>query len=230
MGQDYAVLDLCYSWEGEEQHLHPVVLLGRKDVVLVDCGYPGSLAQLEEQLARHGLDPAALTTLVLTHQDDDHMGSAAALKAKYPQIQIAASPLEAPYLSGAQKNLRLRQAGELQAALPPEQQAWGEAFCARLRAVSPVAVDLFLRPGDTFDWAGGCTVVATPGHTPGHLSLHLTAHDLMITGDAAVWENGGLVVANPQFCLDLPAAEASLARLKACRCRDYLCYHGGFGR
>ena len=58
----------------------------------------------------------------------------------------------------------------------------------------------------------------------------LTAHDLMITGDAAVWENGGLVVANPQFCLDLPAAEASLARLKACRCRDYLCYHGGFGR
>ena len=69
--------------------------------------------------------------------------------------------------------------------------------------------------------------MATPGHTPGHISLYLPTLHAVITGDAAVVEAGELAVANPQFALDLPRAEASLARLLELPCDTYYCYHGG---
>ena len=87
----YAVLRLHYSMDGAEQVLCPVVLFGAEDTVLVDCGYPDSLEQLEEALRACGVEARDLTKLVLTHQDDDHMGAAAALKAKYPALQVLAS-------------------------------------------------------------------------------------------------------------------------------------------
>lgn len=227
MERAYAVLRLHYIIDGAEQVLCPVVLFGAEDTVLVDCGYPGSLEQLEEALRACGVEAGALTKLVLTHQDDDHMGGAAALKAKYPALRVLASPEEAPYIQGQQKNLRLQQAEALQDLLPEAQKAWGERFCGRLRALQGVQVDALIREGDSFDWGGGCRVLATPGHTPGHLSLVSVRGDFCVTGDAAVFENGGLAVANPDFCLNPEEAERSLRRLQDLPCTRYICYHGG---
>lgn len=218
-------LRLCCG--GSSQALCPVLLSGADGPVLIDCGYPGSLEELEAQLRAHGTELRALSALVLTHQDDDHMGAAAELKERHPALRILASAREAPYISGREKNLRLRQAEALQPQLPPESQDWGRAFCRRLSALRPVPVDELLRPGDRFDWGGGCQILATPGHTPGHISIRSTEDEFLITGDAAVLEEGRLALANPGFCLDLPEAERSLALLKRSHCRRIICYHGG---
>ena len=227
MQTSYCMLDLVYSFHGARQHLYPTVLFYTHDVVLIDCGYPDSVEQLENQLLLHGIHPEALTMLVLTHQDDDHIGSAAAWKAKYPAIQLAASALEAPYISGTRKNLRLSQAEALQSQLPKAQQDWGMQFCARLQQLQPAAIDRILHAGDTFSWGGGCEILATPGHTPGHISIRSLRNDFLITGDAAVPENGQLAIANPEFCLDLNTAQHSLKYIQAYHCPTYLCYHGG---
>ncbi len=227
MKNPYKMLDLTYAWNGMEQHLYPMVLFGGKDLVLVDCGYPGSLKLLEAALNIHGSSLECVTKLVLTHQDDDHMGAAAELKERCPSIQILSSEEEAPYISGARKNLRLQQAEEMQAHLPPEQQEFGRQFCERLRRVKSVPVDGILHPGDRFDWGGGCEIIGTPGHTPGHISIRALNGEYLITGDAAAAENGALTVANPEYCLDLKTAVKSLEQLKAYSCRRCFCYHGG---
>lgn len=227
MDQPYLLLSLRYAWDGMEQCVHPVLLFGEGDTVLVDCGYPGSLEQLEAELRSHSIPPERLTKLVLTHQDDDHAGAAAEIKARYPAIQILASEAEAPYIAGERKNLRLCQAENLQTSLPEDQQEFGRQFCDRLRRVKPVPVDRALRPGETFDWGGGCAILATPGHTPGHISIRALDGGFLVAGDAAVVEEGALAVANPEYCMDIEAASKSLERLKRLGSRRWLCYHGG---
>ena len=221
------VLDIQFEFQGAADHIYPVLLLNESDAVLVDCGYPGFMGLIESAMKRHGVSAADLTKIVLTHQDDDHMGAASEFVGKYPHIQIAASAVEAPYISGAKKNLRLEQAERMQKDLPESQQEFGRQFCERLRKVQPVAVDLPLHGGDRFDWGGGCEIVSTPCHTPGHISLLLRDTRTVITGDAAVIEDNHLSVANPQFCLDLALAERSLEQIREMGCKRCICYHGG---
>lgn len=227
MNEKYIVLKLSYTFNEMEQLVFPVVLLGTDDIVLVDCGYPGSLNQLEEQLRYHDVEPSSLTKIVLTHQDDDHIGAAAEMKEKYPKIQIFASHIEEPYLSGKAKNLRLQQAEEMQKLLPEDQKAWGEQFCDRFRSLQPLKINRKLYSGDVFDWGGGCEIIETPGHTPGHISIRSLNNEFLITGDAGVLEGNQLIIANPEYSLNLGDAKKSLEKILSYNSDRYICYHGG---
>lgn len=149
------------------------------------------------------------------------------MKQKYPKIQVVASEKESPYISGIAKSLRLEQAEAMQAILPEEQKQFGVDFCNMLRKVCPVPVDLAVRGGEVLDWCGGCTIISTPGHTPGHISLYINKKKVLITGDAAVLENGELVIANPQFTLDIKEAEKSFHKIINYAAKEFICYHGG---
>ena len=226
---DYKILRLYITapFGDTVNTVYPTLLWDEKNVVLVDCGFIGSLPMLEKELAKYGLSAQLLTGLVLTHHDHDHMGAAAALKRVNPKLKIFASQAEAPYISAQEKPLRLKQAEELQEMLPPDRQDFGRAFCEMLRRVEPVMVDEFLHDGDRFDWCGGCRIIATPGHTPGHISLFIEDDSIVITGDAMALEDGQPVIANPQFTLDLISAEDSMKKLLSLKANAYYCYHGG---
>lgn len=45
-------------------------------------------------------------------------------------------------------------------------------------------------------------MISTSGHMPDHISMFLTETNSIVTGDAAVIEDGELVISNPQFTLD----------------------------
>lgn len=223
----YKVLDITFLNAGAEEHIYPVLLLDEEETVLVDCGYPGSMELVEAEMYKAGVSPHSLTKILLTHHDDDHMGAAAEFVRKYPEIKIAASLKERPYISGRGISLRLEQAERMQEFLPEEQKEYGLQFCERLKRVNPVKVDLEVGDHDCFSWGGGCEIIHTPGHTPGHIAVWLKGADVLITGDAAALEENQLTVANPQFCLDLESAEKSLELIKRMGCRKYICYHGG---
>lgn len=227
MGHKVIPLTITMMYGDTEHTVSPTLLWDEQHIILVDCGFIGSLKILESALEKQGLSSNRITGLVLTHHDHDHMGAAAALKRMNPAINIYASAAEAPYIAAQQKPLRLRQAEELQKTLPPEQKAFGEAFCALLRRVEPVAPDYILKDGAHMPWCGGCRVIATPGHTPGHISLLLENDSIIVTGDAIALENGLPVIANPQFTLDMKKATQSLGNLLSMHAKAYYCYHGG---
>ena len=207
--------------------LHPVVLKDHESMVLIDCGYTGFLAAIEQAMEENNFSCSDLTHVLITHQDHDHMGALSELKQKYPWIKVVAGKKESPYISGRLKSLRLEQAEAMQQDLPEEQKQFGLDFCNILRNVRPVDVDLEVQDGDVFSWCGGCTIVATPGHTPGHISVYVNQKRVMITGDGAALENGTLVVANPQYALDIKNAEASLEKIVKYGAKEIICYHGG---
>ncbi|MEA5028689.1 MAG: MBL fold metallo-hydrolase [Sphaerochaeta associata] len=214
----------------KEVPIHPIVLQDDEHLILVDCGFIGSLRLLEIELGKHGISIEQLTALVLTHHDHDHMGAAAALKRANPRIQIYSSLEESVYISAREKPLRLVQAEELQAQLPPQQQAFGRMFCDMLRRVEPVTVDAHLTDSQETGWCGGCQVLLSAGHTPGHLSLYCKELDAVIVGDAFALEQNTPVLANPQFTLDVEMAKRSMEKLLSLKARTYYCYHGGIYR
>ncbi|WP_460644741.1 MBL fold metallo-hydrolase [Lacrimispora brassicae] len=221
------MLNISFPYENETRTIHPVLLLSASDVVLVDCGYPGFLPLLEEAMESKGVHPGSLTKVVITHHDDDHMGALYEIKEKYPDVKVVAGSLESGYISGERKSLRLLQAEEMLDVLPEDQKPFGIQFCESLRRVRPVPVDIMVKAGDHFDWAGGCEILETPGHMPGHISLYFKESNSVITGDAAVIHGNQLVIANPQFTLDLNRAKDSLEKLISLNGDRYYCYHGG---
>ncbi|MCJ8011489.1 MBL fold metallo-hydrolase [Paenibacillus sp. KQZ6P-2] len=220
-------LDLKFMYNEIEMVIHPTVIQDDHETILVDCGYPGMLPLLEEELNNKGISPESLTKVLITHHDDDHMGALYELIEKYPNIQVIASDMEQDYISGQKKSLRLIQAEEMLQYLPESEKDFGLAFIDRLKNIKNVPVDLVVTDGDTLEWAGGCTILSTPGHTPGHISIYNQKLDTVITGDAAVIEDNTLKVANPNFALNLADAEKSLNKLINLNARKYYCYHGG---
>jgi glyoxylase-like metal-dependent hydrolase (beta-lactamase superfamily II) len=224
---DIIVLNIKFKFGDIEDIIHPVILKDNDEMMLVDCGYIGFMSIIEDAIKSEGLDCNQLTKILITHHDHDHMGALADFKLKYPNIKVVASEFEAPYISGQKKSLRLEQAEELQSTLSDEQKPFGKAFCEILRKVRPVKVDMIVHDGEVINWCGGCEIIGTPGHTPGHISLYLKSKKTIITGDAATLENNELVIANPQFTIDIDNANKSILKLLSYDAKTFICYHGG---
>lgn len=221
------ILKIPFSFGGINDAIYPVVLRDEWHMVLVDCGYVGFLKKIERAMENEGLHCKDLTHVLITHHDHDHMGTLSELKRTYPQIRVVTSRTEKPYINGECKPLRLVQAEAMQPSLPPEQQAFGRAFCEMLAKVQPVSVDDLVQNDECLPWCGGCVVVATPGHTKGHISLYLPASQTLIAGDAAVLEGQTLTIANPQYALDIAKARQSLNLIIHSKAKRIICYHGG---
>lgn len=217
-------LDIVSSPFGAPVALHPTLIECGSEIILVDCGYPGSLELIEAQLMLHGLTIKDLTTVIVTHDDIDHVGGLFELQRANPNLKVAASSTEAPFIEGKLKSLRLVQAEQAVDKLPGEMIDWALTFQRELRAIKRVPVDQHLSEGQFNDLI---QVVNTPGHTPGHISLYIPSRRTMIVGDAMVFENDELEIANPDFTLNLQAAIESVKKLTDFEIDELHCYHGG---
>ncbi|PYI53139.1 MBL fold metallo-hydrolase [Paenibacillus flagellatus] len=221
------LLDIAFEQGGRHNVITPVLLRDERETILVDCGYPHFYPHFRSAVERHGLQLDAITKIVVTHHDMDHIGALAALKRAHPQIEVIAYEEEEPYIRGEKKSLRLVQAESTYDGLPDESKPWAEQFIRYLRSVEPAPVDRTVAAGETLPWCGGIEIVHTPGHMPGHISLYLPASQTMIAGDAVVIEEGKLNIANPQFTLDMDEAVRSVRRLLEYDIERLICYHGG---
>lgn len=224
------LIEIKFEHNGQKQTITPVILEDENDTILIDCGYPNFIHLLEEAVNRHHVNLSSITKLILTHHDMDHIGSLATLKRIYPHINIIAHELEAPYIEGKKKSLRLVQAESTFNELSDEEKPYAEQFISLLQSIEPATVYQTVSHKERLPWCGGIEIVHTPGHMPGHISLYLSVSKTLVAADAVVIENGELAIANPQYTMDLEEAIRSLKRLLEYDIDQLICYHGGLFR
>lgn len=183
---------------------------------LVDTGLPGQLDAISTLLAEANVQPQDLTTIILTHQDIDHVGSLADL-VQVSAARVLAHATEAPYIDGTR----------LPRFATPEAQAQRPELRAVAEQFQPTPVDELLEDGTRLDLAGGVRIVFTPGHTPGHSCLYLERSKALIAGDALTAHEGQLRGPNTGATLDMATAIQSLQKLAALDVSTIVCYHGG---
>ncbi|MEG7843204.1 MBL fold metallo-hydrolase [Bacillus mobilis] len=219
-------LPIVFEFNGAKQCIYPSLIIINNELTLVDTSYINFLPLIEDAILKHGYEMKNLKNIIITHYDDDHIGSLYDFKVKYPHVNIIASEIESQYINGDIKSERLAQAEVMLQRLPIEEKEFGEWFIQQLKNIRHISVDEKVCDGQMI-LNNECQIVATPGHTSGHISLYFPNSNCVITGDAAVQENCELVIANPNFCLDIEKAEESLKRIKNLKAATYYCYHGG---
>ncbi|MBM7646202.1 glyoxylase-like metal-dependent hydrolase (beta-lactamase superfamily II) [Scopulibacillus daqui] len=219
-------LPIEFAYNGQKNIIYPSLIILNNELTLVDTGYTNFITLIENEILKHGYEMKQLKHIIITHYDDDHIGSLYDFKNKYPWINIIASETESKYISGEMKAERLVQAEDMLGKLPNEAIEFGNRFIQQLKNLKHVPVDTKVNDGDMI-LENQCRVIATPGHTSGHISLYFPSLQSVITGDAAVNENQELVIANPHYCLNIKKAEQSLRKIKNLKADAYYCYHGG---
>ncbi|MGJ7913385.1 MBL fold metallo-hydrolase [Neobacillus sp. LXY-1] len=219
-------LPIEFEFNGQKNLIYPSLIITNNDLTLVDTGYANFLPLIENEIKKSGYEIKNLKNIIITHYDDEHIGSLYDFKTEFPWINIIASEIESKYISGMLKAERLVQAEALLDKLPIEEVEFGKWFIRQLKNLKHISVDEKVQDGSKI-LDGKCTIVATPGHTSGHISLYFPSIKTVITGDAAVNENDKLVIANPHFCLNIGKAEESLDKIKNLDVKTFYCYHGG---
>ncbi|MEU1284175.1 MBL fold metallo-hydrolase [Kitasatospora sp. NPDC005856] len=189
-------------------NINAYLLLGRRPVI-VDAGTPGSGRKILDRVTAHGVDPAEVSLIVITHGHIDHFGSAAELH-RLTGAPVAGHVADlGPYRSGRVREpyLPTGPMGRLMNRNPK--------LHARAEPFEPTV----LLRGETSleDFGLAARVMPTPGHTAGSVSV-LTDDGDLIAGDLIAGSFMGLVPgkpANPPFHDDPRQNLASLREMLA---------------
>jgi len=180
-------------------------------ITVVDTGLPGSAGKILAYIESIGCHHSDVKTIVLTHPDMDHAGSAARLKEE-THAKVAIHEADAPRLSGEKElkavkevlGLFLRVAGAVMRF-------------SRLKA------DVFLKDSDIID---GLTVIHTPGHTEGSICLYLPARALFV-GDALLTnDERTLSLPRKSMSMDMDQAKESIKKVSQLEYSVLLPGHG----
>ncbi|MCD1653509.1 MBL fold metallo-hydrolase [Treponema zuelzerae] len=220
----YHVLTLVKDLGHTKSVINPILFETGIGLVLFDAGYPNQIKDFESEFSRLGFSIKDLAVIVISHHDHDHIGSLNDLISINKNIQIWANEIEASYICGKNKSLRLLQAEEYNKTLNDNEKIFGEQFVAYLKTIDTVPVDKVINDNESI--CTGLKVINTFGHTPGHISLYLEEEKILFVGDALAIEDNKLIIANRQFTLDMNETVKSIMKIININVSKVICYHG----
>ena len=208
--------------------LHPALLWDAHTLMLVDAGFPGQMDALCDAIRKEGFEPEALTHILFTHGDVDHVGCARDLLTLAPGAETLAHRLEAGHIDGGDLPPKVAHRRALYQN-DPKKLAEVEAGAQNYAAQCTVPITQRLEDGEVLPLCGGIRVIHAPGHTDGHCFFYLEGSRVLITGDGINAQLARLSGPNPIHTLDMEEAHASIARLAAMRLPidEVISYHGG---
>ncbi len=138
-----------------------VYVVDAGELVLIDSGAGTSVGKIVQNMESVGLDPARLSTIILTHCHIDHVGGASALRDLFG-AKLVIHEAEAPVLERGDDRMTA-------------------AFWYGIR-FKPLPVDIALTGERQSLFAGGSEFVClhTPGHSPGSISVYVDHHGTRI--------------------------------------------------
>ncbi|MCR8632116.1 MBL fold metallo-hydrolase [Paenibacillus radicis (ex Xue et al. 2023)] len=217
------MLEVTIQVGANQMVINPTVIRDEHAYVLVDTGMPGSYGLIKKLLTQAGIDPKAPYSIILTHQDIDHVGGLPEFKGE--SVDVYAHTDDQPYIDGLKPMIKLNEEFKerLIASLPRDlASAFETNFSGKVKNVTRLLADREKLP-----FGGGLTVIHTPGHTPGHICLYHELSKTLIAGDAMVIEKGKLHGPNSAVTPDMKTALASLRKFKDYSIDNVICYHGG---
>jgi glyoxylase-like metal-dependent hydrolase (beta-lactamase superfamily II) len=227
IAEGIATLELTLNALGNPSAIHPTLIWDKDTVVLVDTGTAGQLERIRAGMAEAGVSFNKLNTLILTHQDFDHVGGAPEIVAAAAlPVLVLAHEDDKPYIEGDIPYIKFNRTrfAPFIAKAPEDIRRNLELLLDNppLTKISRTVVD-----GEVLPYAGGLTVIFTPGHTPGHISLFHHASKTLLAADAMNVVDGKLTGPNPNATPDLAMALKSLAKFAPFEVETIVCYHGG---
>jgi glyoxylase-like metal-dependent hydrolase (beta-lactamase superfamily II) len=168
-----------------------------------------------------------IDTIIVTHQDIDHIGGINNIVNKLNDVKVLAHIDEKPYIQGEKKLIRLEKSNIMERikALPDNEQL----KILDMFENTSVKVDMALTDGEKLSYGDGIIVIHTPGHTPGHICLYHEKSKSLIVGDALNIEGGELVVTHKEAMDDkeLEIIKGWLGRFGEFDVENVISYHGG---
>jgi hypothetical protein len=104
--------------------IYSVVLEDENGLVLIDCGFPGFLPNIEEAVSQLGFSTRQLRKVILTHHDQDHMGSLKEITDRYPEVEVYCSEEQAPYVTEKRNSCVSNWRKNGRRRLPPGRKNW----------------------------------------------------------------------------------------------------------
>ncbi|WP_433942954.1 MBL fold metallo-hydrolase [Paenibacillus sp. SN-8-1] len=222
------MLSLSYQVGSHTMVIHPVVIYDDAQMVLIDTGIPGSRELILKQFNEADLSPEKLNTIILTHQDIDHIGSLPEFLGKSSnRPKVYAHKGDQPYIEGELPLIKMspERREVLLGSLSEQDRAQFE------RVFSPDSeanIDVLVQEGQTLSFGGGLTVIETPGHTPGHFSLYHRPSQTLIAGDAMTISEDKLNGPNPKNTPDMDTAMKSISKFLEFPIQNVICSMAAF--
>jgi glyoxylase-like metal-dependent hydrolase (beta-lactamase superfamily II) len=161
---------------------HTYLIDAGGELALIDAGFGPGTEQILGLIRDDGLDPADISTIVVTHYHADHVGGAAALK-RATGARVLAGTEAAPYIRVADADqIGLNWAKQF--GFYPADYEW-----------EPCDVDDEFGDGSRVKLGDfELELIATPGHCMGHYCVRMVGRDrtYMFTSDCVFW--GGAII------------------------------------
>jgi glyoxylase-like metal-dependent hydrolase (beta-lactamase superfamily II) len=189
---------------------------------LVETGTAPSAPVVRDALARLGIGPGDLATVVVTHIHLDHAGGTGDIAAMYPQAEIVVHEKGARHLADPRR------------LMDSARRVYGSALDALFGQLAPTPAERIraVEGQGSVDLGGGRRLDShySPGHAKHHVGLIDSASGDLYVGDAAgvfIEETQDLRPATPPPDFDLALALDSLRMFAALRPTRLLFSHFG---
>jgi glyoxylase-like metal-dependent hydrolase (beta-lactamase superfamily II) len=171
-------------------------------LVLIDTSSEADGKTIFRYLEKSKIKPRDIATIFITHVHPDHVSGLARIKQDAPGAKVAASKIEADFIS--------------------KKRTYDGPPGAAYQRHPGTPVDVPLEDGQAYD---GLKVIFTPGHTRGSISLLDESRSLLIAGDAANNEKT-LTTMDDQYNVDPKQHRDSIRKLATLEFENAVFGHG----